>query len=67
MHEVLLQIRARSLGLSHVEVLLHALVARLLPLVILVEEAVLCRRVVLLALVAHGVDVVRVVLGGGDL
>lgn len=40
-HKVLLQVRTRSLGFAHVEMLLHAFVAGLLPPVVLVIKPVL--------------------------
>ena len=67
MDEILLEVSSGTLGLSHVEMLLHTLVARLLVLVKLVIEAVLGLRVLLLTLVAQRVDFVGIVLGSWNL
>ena len=67
MYEILLQVCTRALGLPHHEVLLHTLVARFLPLVILIVKAMLWRRVVSLALVAHRINLMRIIFRSWNL
>ena len=66
MDKVLSQVSAGALGLATVEMLLHALIASLLPFVILVEESVHGLGIVLLAEGRERVLLVEVVFGTGD-
>ena len=61
MDELLLEVSARTLAFTAVEGLLHAFVAGLIPLVVLIEKSIHRFGVILLALVGYRIDFVSLI------